>query len=144
MKTLRFLGLHHINRRGLYLTLRFSIYKDSVFEATSVFEAATKKNDCVPKQKPKALFHLLCFFSLIDYTPPTSHSEKSSFWSPSMICISFINNNVIISQVIGVFDHWIISCLLPEGGFPPLNNWYIILDEHMERSGTTNQSKIQC
>ena len=44
--------------------------KDLVFEATSVFEAATKKTIAVPKQKPKALFHLLRFFSLIDYTTP--------------------------------------------------------------------------
>ena len=40
------------------------IYKDSVFEATSVFEAAAQKQIAVPKQKPKALFHLLRFLFL--------------------------------------------------------------------------------
>ena len=37
---------------------------NSVFEATSVFKAATKKLIAVPKQKPRALFHWLRFFFL--------------------------------------------------------------------------------
>ena len=47
---------------GIYLTLRFLFYKYSVFEATLVFKAATKKTIVVPKQKPRALFNLLRFF----------------------------------------------------------------------------------
>ena len=51
---------------------------NSVFEATSVFKAATKKLIAVPKQKPRAFFIGYGFFSVIDYTTPLNNALNGS------------------------------------------------------------------
>ena len=62
------------------MPIRFLIHFDSVFEATSVFKAATKKPIAAPKQKPRALFHWLRFFCFYRLHDPHGHSGFYQFF----------------------------------------------------------------
>ena len=70
---------NHKYRRGLsYPSVFIFIY--SVFEVTSVFEAA-KKTDSGTEAKTEGLITLATvLYSLRDYTPPICWSTKKKFW----------------------------------------------------------------
>ena len=80
--------------RRYYLTLRFLIYKDSVFDATSVFKAATKKTDCGTEAKTEGLisFATLFFFDWLHdpQFPLISHFCISSKRRPIILIKNFL------------------------------------------------------